>query len=283
MTTLDPWGAGIVVASYDMAPRQRFDWHEHPAHQLSLASGGVLAMGVGDHVWMLPRSRGLWIPAGVRHSVDGLDGVTMTSLWFDPAACPIDWSSPTVLAVSPLLAALATRLAGAGLDPAARGRSEAVLFDLLEPIAADLLDLPLPADDRARAVAERLRADPADGRTLEAWGRTVGASDRTLMRTFVASTGLTFHQWRTRARILAALPRLAAGVSVAAVAPTVGYATASAFGSAFRRVLGTTPSAYLGDAEPADPFHPAHPAVPVTTGGAPPTGRRQASAPPIQA
>ena len=251
MTRLDPWGEGIVVGSYDLAAGQRFDWHEHPAHQLSLASGGVLSMGVGDHVWVLPRSRGLWIPAGRRHSVDALDGVTMTTLWFDPASCPIRWSEPTVLAVDPLLAALAARLHGDDLDRDARRRSEAVLFDLLEPIATDLLDLPLPTDDRARAVAERLRVEPSDGRTLQQWGRLVGASDRTLMRAFVAGTGLTFHQWRTRVRILAALPRLAAGVSVAAVAPTVGYATASAFGAAFRRVLGTTPSAYLGHPEAA--------------------------------
>src|SRR5262245_5418897 len=182
-----------------MAPGQRFDWHEHPVHQLSLASGGVLSMGVGDHVWVLPRSRGLWIPARVRHSVDALGGVRMTSLWFDPAACPIGWSEPTVLAVDPLLAALAARLDGESLGPAERRRSEAVLFDLLEPIAADLLDLPVPTDDRARTVADRLRADPADERTLDAWGRIVGASDRTLMRAFVAGTGLTFHQWRTRA------------------------------------------------------------------------------------
>lgn len=240
------WGDGIVVASYDLAPGERFPWHEHPAHQLSLASDGVLSMGVGDHVWVLPRSRGLWIPAQVRHSVDALGGVTMTTLWFDPASCPIRWSGPTVLAVDPLLAGLAARLDGDDLDPAARRRSEAVLFDLLRPIATDLLDLPLPTDDRALAVAERLRADPADTRTLAEWGRVVGAGERTLMRAFVAGTGLTFHQWRTRARILAALPRLAEGISVAAVAPAVGYATASAFGSAFRRVLGTTPTAYLG-------------------------------------
>jgi AraC-like DNA-binding protein len=247
MPTLDPWGAGIVVASYDLAPGQRFPWHEHPAHQLSLASGGVLSMGVGDHVWVLPRSRGLWIPARVRHSVDALGGVTMTTLWFDPGSCPIRWEEPTILAVDPLLAALARRLDGDGLDAGARRRSEAVLFDLLEPIATDVLDLPLPSDDRARAVADRLRADPADDRTLGEWGRVVGASDRTLMRAFTSGTGLTFHQWRTRARILAALPRLTEGVAVAAVAPTVGYATPSAFGAAFRRVLGTTPSAYLGD------------------------------------
>jgi AraC-like DNA-binding protein len=250
MPGLGPGDAEVVVASYDLVAGDRFPWHEHPAHQLSLASGGVLAMGVGDHVWVLPRSRGLWIPAHVRHSVDALGGVTMTSLWFDPATCPVRWSAPTVLAVDPLLAELAARLDGDRLDPAARRRSEAVLFDLLAPIATDLLDLPLPADDRARAVAERLRADPADARTLGEWGRVVGAGERTLMRAFAAGTGLTFHQWRTRARIIAALPRLAEGVAVAAVAPTVGYATASAFGAAFRRVLGTTPSAYLGEPEP---------------------------------
>jgi AraC-like DNA-binding protein len=242
----DPWDTDVVVASYELAPGQTFPWHDHPAHQLCLASDGVLSMGVGDHVWVLPRSRGLWIPARVRHAVDALGGVTMTTLWFDPAACPIRWATPTVVVVDPLLAGLAARLDGEDLDVAARRRSEAVLFDLLRPTATDLLDLPFPADDRARAVADRLRADPADDRTLGEWGRVVGASDRTLMRAFTAGTGLTFHQWRTRARILAALPRLAEGVSVAAVAPTVGYATASAFGAAFRRVLGTTPSTYLG-------------------------------------
>lgn len=256
MVALDPWGAGVVAASYDLAPGERFPSHEHPAHQLTLASGGVLSMGVGDRMWVLPRSRGLWIPAHVRHSVDALGGVTMTSLWFDPASCPVRWSAPTVLAVDPLLAGIAARLDGDGLDPDARRRSEAVLFDLLEPVPTDRLDLPLPADDRARAVAERLRADPADDRTLGDWGRVVGASDRTLIRAFTAGTGLTFHQWRTRARILAALPRLAQGVAVAAVAPTVGYATASAFGAAFRRVLGTTPSAYLGAPDPEAPAGP---------------------------
>ena len=74
----------------------------------------------------------------------------------------------------------------------------------------------------------------------------MGASDRTDAGVR-GRHGATFHQWRTRVRILAALRGWPA-VSVAAVAPTVGYATASAFGAAFRRILGTSPSAYLGDA-----------------------------------
>ena len=121
-----------------------------------------------------------------------------------------------------------------------------MLFDLIRPISAATLDLPMPADDRARRVADGLLADPADQRSLVEWGRAVGASDRTLTRAFLAGTGLRFDEWRTRARVTAAVRLLATGVPVARVASDVGYATTSAFGAAFRRATGTTPSAYFG-------------------------------------
>ena len=170
----------------------------------------------------------------------------MTTLWFDPASCPIRWSAPTVLAVDPLLAGLAARLDGRDLDPAARRRSEAVLFDLLEPIAADLLDLPLPADDRARAVADRLRADPADGRTLGVGPGRRGErpdADAGLRRRHGADVPPVAHPGPHPRRA----PPAGRGGLGGGRGPTVGYATASAFGAAFRRVLGTTPSAYLGE------------------------------------
>lgn len=202
-------------------------------------------MGIGDRVWILPGSRALWIPAHVPHTVDAIDTATMTTLWFDPACCPVPWIDPTVVEVDQLFAALVGRLDDADLEAAARRRSEAVLFDLLHPLPANILDLPTPTDDRARRVADGLLAEPGDARTLVQWGRAVGASDRTLTRAFLAQTGLTFDEWRTRTRILAALPHLASGVPVAVVAPRVGYATQSAFGAAFRRIMGTTPSAYF--------------------------------------
>lgn len=242
-----------MVASYDLGVTTRFDWHRHAVHQLSVAAEGVLSMGVGDRVWILPRSRALWIPAHTRHTVDSVGKATITASWFDPACCPIGWTEPTVVEVDELLAALVARLDDPDLEPAARARSEAVLFDALRPIPTSVVDLPAPADDRARRVADELRHKPADERTLAQWGRAVGASDRTLMRAFVAGTGLTFHQWRTRARVLAALPHLAAGTSAAVVAPRVGYATASAFGTAFRRVMGTTPHAYFNTSGRPEP------------------------------
>ncbi len=236
----------MVVASYQLGAGDHFDWHHHEVHQLSVAADGVVCMGLADRAWVLPRSRALWIPAGVPHTVDTIGGATLTSLWFDPSPCPITWTEPTVVPVDHLLAGLVDRLDHDHLTTEERTRAEAVLFDLIRPMSSVTLDLPLPQDDRARRVAEDLLTDPADQRSLAEWGRAVGASERTLTRAFVADTGLRFDEWRTRARVTAAVRLLATGVPVARVATDVGYASASAFGAAFRRATGTTPGAYFG-------------------------------------
>lgn len=93
-----------------------------------------------------------------------------------------------------------------------------------------------------------LRRNPADARTLDAWGVAVGASARTLARLFMTETGLSFAAWRAQVRLLAALARLAAGEKVTSVALDLGYDSPSAFIAMFRRQLGVTPSRYF-DAE----------------------------------
>ena len=80
-----------------------------------------------------------------------------------------------------------------------------------------------------------------------AWAasREAGASERTLARAFLAGTGIPFGRWRTLLRLQAALPALAAGDPVSAVARRAGYDTASVFIAAFRRETGLTPAAYF--------------------------------------
>jgi AraC-like DNA-binding protein len=75
--------------------------------------------------------------------------------------------------------------------------------------------------------------------------RHVGASERTLARSFLADTGIPFGRWRTLLRLPAALPALAAGQPVGNVARHVGYETPSAFVAAFHRETGMTPAAYF--------------------------------------
>jgi AraC-like DNA-binding protein len=59
---------------------------------------------------------------------------------------------------------------------------------------------------------------------------------------------MTFGRWRQQLRMLHALRLLAAGESVTAAALGVGYDSTSAFISAFKSVVGTTPGRYYADA-----------------------------------
>lgn len=206
-------------------------------------------MSSGVTTWVLPPSRALWIPAGVVHSVAVAGATTMLSVYLDPADCAVAWSQPTVVDASGVVGALVTHLVDAELDEPRRRRVEAVLCDALEPLEVTNLPTPQPTDERARRVADALRADPTDGRPLAAWGNEVGASARTLARLFVSETGMGFERWRTNVRLAAALPRLACGDSVANVARAVGYTTPSAFVAAFRREIGSTPREYFGSSE----------------------------------
>jgi len=235
----------VIVATFPMPAGLVFDWHTHTGHQLAWAASGVLTVRTEDATWVLPRTRALWIPAGLRHETLSSGPATMRTLYIRPDRCPGAWTEPSTVAASPLLAGMIGYLGSDTLDDAARARAEAVLADLLQPVAMTTIDLRLPDDDRARQVALALLDHPADKRTLPQWAREVGASARTLARGFLTGTGMPFGRWRTRLRLQTAPPALAAGAPVSAVARRAGYDTASAFVAAFRRETGSTPAAYF--------------------------------------
>jgi len=240
---------GFFVCTFPMSPSTLFDWHVHDEHQLAWASAGTLTVLTENASWVLPPTRALWIPAGLPHETRATGRAVMRSVYVPPVLSPVDWTGPTVVAASPLLAELISYLSGE-LTPARRSNAEALLSDLLTPIPVTVLDVRFPVDPVAGGVARALRDNPADQRTLADWGRAVGASERTLARAFVAGTGLPFGQWRIQLRVQAALPLLAAGEPVGRVAPRVGYETPSAFVAAFRRETGVTPAAYFGRPRP---------------------------------
>jgi AraC-like DNA-binding protein len=223
----------------------RFAWHEHHEHQLAWSPEGVLVVRTRVGSYVLPPSRALWIPAGTPHETRASGAAVLRSVYVRTRGCPIAWDRPTPVGMSPLLRELIPHLEGGSLTSEQRLRAEAVLFDLLAPVAVAAIDIRLPADERAHRVAEALLADPADRRTLHAWGRQVGASSRTLARVFLAETGLSFGRWRTLARLQAALLHLAEGRPVGVVASRVGYRTPSAFVAAFRAHTGVTPGHYF--------------------------------------
>lgn len=234
----------LTVALFPMRAGAVYEPHHHDDHQLAWASSGILRVETDRATWVLPSTRALWIPAGVRHETRASCNAMMRSVYVVPERSPIRWSDPTPVAASALLAELIGHLEQEPEDPERRRRGEAFFFDLMEPLPTATIEVRLPPDPRAAQVARALQADPGDRRDLSDWGNEVGASERTLARAF-AATGTTFGQWRTRNRLQAALPALAAGDPVTRAARQVGYETASAFVAAFRRETGVTPGAYF--------------------------------------
>jgi AraC-like DNA-binding protein len=130
-------------------------------------------------------------------------------------------------------------------DVRARRRMLGVLLDQLAAARERPVRVPAARDARLAAVTAIIESDPSDSRSLDALGREVGASGRTLTRLFRQDVGMTFPQWRTQLRLYRALALLAEGQSVTTVGRRCGFATTSAFIDVFRRSLGHTPGAYL--------------------------------------
>lgn len=235
----------MMVCTFAMAAGSAFEWHTHEDHQLAWAPRGVLTVVAEEATWVLPPTRALWIPARLPHETRASGPATMQSIYIRPDLCSIGWPRPTPVRAAPLLAELVGYLDRETLDPQRRARAEAVLTDLLEPAPLATIEVRMPADERARDVAQALGGNPADKRTLDEWGREVGASGRTLARAFLAGTGIPFGRWRTLLRLQAALPALAAGQAVGTVARHVGYDSSSAFVAAFRHETGLTPMSYV--------------------------------------
>lgn len=98
------------------------------------------------------------------------------------------------------------------------------------------------ADRQMRNVLAAMHADPARRWTLRDLASVAGMSRSSFAVRFKEKVGEPAMDYLTRWRMLIAADRLAEGrVPIAVVAPAVGYESESAFGAAFKRVLGHSP------------------------------------------
>lgn len=103
----------------------------------------------------------------------------------------------------------------------------------------------LPTGAAARAVAQRLVANPSERASLMEFAQDYHVSARTLQRQFLQSTGLPFSEWRAACRVACAADMLARGRTIADAATRVGFDATSSLTRAFRRHTGTTPAAFI--------------------------------------
>ncbi|NSZ19828.1 AraC family transcriptional regulator [Agrobacterium vitis] len=98
------------------------------------------------------------------------------------------------------------------------------------------------ADKQIGKAIDLMHADPAHRWTLHELARNVGMSRTVFALNFKQAVGFTPMDYLTRWRMLLASERLArSSESIPVIASSLGYESESAFGAAFKRVMGRSP------------------------------------------
>ncbi len=238
----------VIAYRADYPDAHTIPTHHHDRHQLLHGVSGVVMVTTVDGAWVMPPQQGMWIPAGVRHSVRMFGAVHTNSLYFRTDAIPGMPDHCQVVGISPFMRALLAEAVQLPREYALGGRDDG-LMALLPHEVARLphlpLSLPLPRHEPLARLCRQLLQTPNVHETIDAWSGRLGMNRRTFTRLFKRETGLSFMTWRQQACLVMALPRLARGEAVTAVAMEFGYDNPAAFTAMFQRALGAPPKTYL--------------------------------------
>ncbi|OKH89661.1 AraC family transcriptional regulator [Thalassospira sp. TSL5-1] len=221
--------------------------HAHAYGQLIGPLKGSVRIETDAGIWVVPACHAVWVPPHHHHGLHSNGPFQGWSIYVPPVLCASLPQSPVTLHGNALLEAAIKRAAlwQDGPQTPAQHRLAQVILDEIASALPVGLNLPAPQDPRLQRIARKLAADLADQRGMAQWANWAGMAPRTLSRRFVAETGLTFRDWRQRARLLAALEMLASDQAVTTIALDLGYENISAFIAAFKKVFGVTPGQYV--------------------------------------
>lgn len=221
--------------------------HTHPWGQLIYAATGTMRVTAAKALWLVPQGRALWAPPEVTHEIEMHGAVAMRTIYVPPQRAGALATDCQALEVDPLLRELILFIVSNGLLKEEAAPDERLAGFFLDRLAAAerlILNLPMPQDARASAIARRLRDEPARTCDLDDLARDAGASVRTAQRLFLEETGLRFVEWRQRLRLIHAIDALGQGATVTTAGAEAGYASTSAFIAAFKQHIGHTPLRY---------------------------------------
>jgi AraC-like DNA-binding protein len=230
-----PWIPAVAVPAQEESAHHVLLWQVRGAADVVVA-GVERMLGAGN---------AMWVPVGTPHEFTvHADSVTMP-LFFEAGGLATTLDRPTVV---PVDRDLRTLMLGYSVTLYTIVRPEA---DLARQILARVergpvaeTGPPMPATPSARAIADALRCNPGDARSVGELAESVHASPRTIERAFSTETGMTLRRWRLRTRMEAAAVLLRADAATDAAAHRVGYTNVNAFRRAFLEHFGATPTVY---------------------------------------
>ncbi len=237
----------VLAVSNDYPPAFELDRHQHRRGQLLYAARGVIAVSTPEGAWVAPPERAVWIPGGTPHSVRMVGAVSTRSVLIETEVCQSLGPICRVLGVSGLLRSLLVAAAEMPLEYDLGGRDGRVIDLLLAELErAPMIPIavPFPISPILASKCHAFLEQPSPHATIAGWSADLKVGRRSFTRLFRRETGMSFAQWRQQACLLIALPRLAAGEAVTAIALDLGYDSPAAFATMFRRRLGIPPSHY---------------------------------------
>lgn len=248
----DTLPAPIVFRSAYVPAEGMYPQHRHAWGEFVYSFSGVMEVKLADHHYLAPPQYGIWLPPDVEHVGLNRYEAVHCSLYIAPQGCGSLPRTACALTVSPLVRALLEHLRQQPTERPGTLQHERLLQVLVDQLAlAPCAGSYLPSSDDALlgAVLRMLEEQPGDNRSLPELAHAVHTTERTLMRRARRDLGMSFVEWRQRLRVVKAMPLLEAGQTVETIALDLGYGSASAFITMFKRLVGTTPDEFRKGAE----------------------------------
>jgi AraC family transcriptional activator of pobA len=220
--------------------------HRHPFWQLELVTAGRARARCDGERLALGRGAILLIPPGVEH---GFDYLARSTAWLSVKFSAAGWKQPSralllrQVEARTIVVALRGLCADGAPRPAGRGALDHLLAALMAVVAESAAALAAPSlAERVRALIER-----HEGRawTVAQVAHVLNCSPGHCSARFRSECGIRIKPFIDRLRADRAAALLAYSEdSVGAVAARLGFGDAFAFSRFFRRVKGSSPSAF---------------------------------------
>ncbi|EPL05355.1 helix-turn-helix transcriptional regulator [Pseudomonas sp. CF161] len=239
--------APIFFRTECMPAQATYPRHSHAWGEFVYSYSGVMEIELGDHHYLAPPQYGIWLPPNVEHVGFNRHAACHCSLYLSAELCGALPSHHCALTLSPLILALLNDLRR---DPPSQPQTEEqqrllqVLVDKLARASCAGSYLPSSDDLLLGPVLRALKAAPGDPRSLPQLARAANTTERTLMRRAQRDLGMSLIEWRQRLKVVEALALLEQGQTVETIGLDLGYSSASAFISMFRKMMGATPDEY---------------------------------------
>lgn len=196
--------------------------------------------------YRLTVGQSIWVPVGTLHGFTAHANSVLLPMFFPVDSTATTLREPTVITVDSDLRTLFLAFIQSTYSVIQPNINIArQILALIEDRPVLVTALPMPTTESALIVAEALRFNPGDDRSVDELAESAHASKRTIERAFLADTGMTLRQWRIQNRMEAAGILLRSHTSVDAVAKRVGYTNTSAFRRVFKDHFRMTTGEYV--------------------------------------